>query len=348
MAPTKQKAVVINADGTVSVKDYDVSKPGPGQILVKVAAAAQNPADWRTVGWLKKEGCVVGCDFAGTVEEIGPDVPAGLRIVGERVAGFVFGAYYHNGAFAEYVVAEAAPAVHIPDNWSFEDAAQLGVAPFTAAQLLWEAQSLPTPLNPATTPLPILVSGGASSVGQYVVQFAKHAGLHVIATASPKNFDLVKSLGADEVYDYNDPELAKKIKASTGGKLKHAVDTIAEKDTPKIVSESLSDEGGAISITLPYEATRPGVTATIVVAYNMLGKDYDFPFVWTATEEAKATGKKFAGLIGKVAAMGKLKPNPKHLLSNGLASVQEGLGLGPTVSGQKITYRIADTPGLKA
>ncbi|KAA1477014.1 GroES-like protein [Dentipellis sp. KUC8613] len=346
MAPSTQKAVVVQADGSVVITSVPVPKPGPGQILVKVAAVAQNPVDFKTIAWVKKEGAIVGCDYAGTVEEIGPDVPAGLRTIGERVAGFVFGSYYKNGSCAQYVLAEAAPTVHLPENWSFEDGSQLGVGPFTAAQLLWEAQQLPTPIQPATAPFPLLISGGASSVGQFAIQFAKLSGLQVFATASPKHFDLVKSLGADEVFDYHDPEVAKKIKAATGGKLKHAVDAISENGTPAIVAAALSDEGGVISVTLPYPETRAGVTAIPICAYNMLGKSYDFPFQWEATEEAKALGKRFAEHISKVISLNRLKPNPKVVYPSGLASVQQGLLDGPKISGQKIIFRIADTPDL--
>jgi len=89
MAPTKQKAVSITQTGP-KFGLADVPKPGPGQILVKVVAAAQNPADWKSLELDLKAsqyGGIVGYDFAGMVEELGPDVPAGVRSVGERVGG---------------------------------------------------------------------------------------------------------------------------------------------------------------------------------------------------------------------------------------------------------------------
>ena len=109
MAPTQQKAVYITKTGA-TFGLADVPKPGPGQILVKVVAAAQNPVDCQfthRVFWEESRltyilsgkslgsslnasqyGAIIGHDFAGTVEEIGLDVPAGVRTVGERVGGF--------------------------------------------------------------------------------------------------------------------------------------------------------------------------------------------------------------------------------------------------------------------
>jgi NADPH:quinone reductase-like Zn-dependent oxidoreductase len=114
MAPTVQKAAVIQQDGSVALREVAVPKPGPDEILVKVVAAAQNPADcgWEVSAviilcdffiqrfWLlsgksalygKRAGAIAGCDFSGIVEEIGSNVPQGLRSIGERVAGLVLG-----------------------------------------------------------------------------------------------------------------------------------------------------------------------------------------------------------------------------------------------------------------
>ncbi|KAH9967149.1 chaperonin 10-like protein [Russula dissimulans] len=145
MASTKQTAVVIQQDGSVALQEIAVPKPGPNEILVKVVAAAQNPTDWKTALMAKRAGSVAGCDFSGIVEEIGSNVPAGLRSIGERVAGLVLGGILPNGAFAEYLVTLADFVVHVPDTWSFEDAAQLGIAPLTALRVLYEMLELPEP-----------------------------------------------------------------------------------------------------------------------------------------------------------------------------------------------------------
>ncbi len=177
-----------------------------------------------------------------------------------------------NGTFAEYVVAEAEHGiVPIPEGWSFEEAAQLGVAPFTAMQCLHQSLELPSPFEARSGPQrSILIWGGASSVGQYVVQFAKLGGLRVITTASPKNFDLVKGLGADEVFDYRDESVVENIRAATSNALDIAVDTISEGKTPVQVTGAIGDKGGRVAIILPYESPRPDVKVKFSMAPDLL------------------------------------------------------------------------------
>ncbi|KAI0047241.1 dehydrogenase [Auriscalpium vulgare] len=348
MSDLKMLAATVAPGGLIVVKEVDVPKPGPGEILVKVEAAAQNPTDWRIVKGLAKVGAVVGHDFAGVVENLGPDVPEGLRTLGERVAGFTRGGISANGAFSQYVVASAKfGVVHLPDSWTFEDGAQLGVAPFTALQMLYQSHTFPKPPAVVSPSVPLLVSGAASSVGQWAVQLAKISGLYVVATASQKNAALVKSLGADEVYDYNDPEVGQKIKASTKGALKHAVDTISEGKTPQLVFDAFSEEGGVVAAILPY-ATPPRDNIKVVnsFAFDNLGKSYDLPRKHVATPEANERVYGHAKLLEQLIADGKLKPNPVNVIPGGLAGVSDGFQymLEGKVSGQKITYRIADTP----
>jgi NADPH:quinone reductase-like Zn-dependent oxidoreductase len=180
-----------------------------------------------------------------------------------------------NGAFSEYVVADAElQVVPIPGGWSFEEAAQLGVAPLTALQCLHETLELPSPFEAtsrSTAEQPqrtILVWGGASALGQYAIQFAKLGGLRVVTTASPKNFDLVKGLGADEVFDYRDEGVVEKIRIATGNALDIAFDTISEGKTPAQVTGAIGDKGGKVAIVLPHESLRP--RPTIKVTFSIL------------------------------------------------------------------------------
>jgi NADPH:quinone reductase-like Zn-dependent oxidoreductase len=238
----------------------------------------------------------VGNDYAGVVEELGPDVPEGMWTIGERVAGFVLGsqsfllilflvhsllteshttAVQANGAFSEYLVARAeVEVVPIPDGWSFEEAAQLGVAPLTALQCLHETLELPSPFEARSTAeqpqRTILIWGGASAVGQYAIQFAKLCGLRVLTTASSKNFDLVKGLGVDEVFDYRDEGAVENIRAATGNALDIAIDTISEGKTPAQVTGAIGDKGGKVAIVLPYESPRPTVKVTFSMVPDLI------------------------------------------------------------------------------
>jgi NADPH:quinone reductase-like Zn-dependent oxidoreductase len=152
--------------------------------------------------------------------------------------------------------------VPIPDGWSFEEAAQLGIGPLTALQCLHQSLELPSPLEvirPGDPQRAILIWGGASSVGQYAIQFAKLGGLRVLTTTSPKNIGLVRGLGADEVFDYRDEDVVEKIRAATGNALDIAIDTISEGKTTEQVARAIGNKGGKVAITLPYESPRPDV-----------------------------------------------------------------------------------------
>lgn len=168
--------------------------------------------------------------------------------------------YSPNGAFSEYFVTRADFVVPIPESWSFEEAAQLGICPYTALQALYESlEGLPTPDCPTTDNEPILIYGASTAVGLFAMQFAKLAGLRVLATASPANFELVKKFGADDVFDYRDPGVVKEIKNATGGKLTTAVDCVATEQTISLVIGAISEEGGQVATVLPVESTRENV-----------------------------------------------------------------------------------------
>ncbi|KAI0043032.1 GroES-like protein [Auriscalpium vulgare] len=351
MAHLKQKAAVVGTDGGVTLGEVDVQKPGPGEILVKIVAAAQNPIDLKLIH-ANQTGSVLGCDFAGVVEEIGPAVPEGLRTIGERVAGFVLGDVSGpSGAFTEYVVATADLVIHIPDDWSFEEGAQLGIVAYTTCQVLYQTHSFPTPLDeplPASTAPTLLVTGGASSVGLYVIQFAALAGLRVITTARPASFDLVKAYGADAVVDYTAPDAPAQIRALVGGPLLHIVDCIGEYGTPELVAAVVADAGTLVATTVPYATPlkSAGTTVTFALSFHLLGKPIQFPFPGPRDEALAELGKKYTKLIEAVVATGKIKPNPVLVIPSGLAGVSEGFKYAAEgkVRGQKVTYRIAETP----
>jgi hypothetical protein len=163
--------------------------------------------------------------------------------------------------------------VPIPDGWSFEEAAHLGVAPLTALQCLHQTLELPSPFEAARhgdRERAILIWGGASSVGQYAIQFAKLGGLRVLTTASPKNFNLIRGLGADEVFDYRDEKVVEKIRAATGNALDIAFDTISEGKTVEQVVGAIGDKGGKVAIILPYESPRPDVKVVFSMLFDLL------------------------------------------------------------------------------
>ncbi|VDB90621.1 unnamed protein product [Peniophora sp. CBMAI 1063] len=345
MAPSTHTAVVVAEQKTVEVKKVAIPTPGEGEVLVKVVAAALNPTDWKHVksDVLTKPGAVSGCDFAGVVEKLGPSAK-GVK-VGDRVAGFVHGGTTSNGSYAEYVAAKADILIHLPESWTFEQGAQLPIAIYTTFQALYQSQSLPTPLAPTSDGTPLLVYGASSAVGLYILQVAKAAGLKTYALCSSKNFDLVRSFGAVEAYDYHDPEVSTKIKAASGGRIRSAVDAISSTDSLKIIVSALSSEGGKIAIIPFKEVNKAGLGSKYVavhsLAYDLIHDRKDAP-----SRLGDAAG--YAKLATQLLVSGKVKPTPIRVWEKGLEGVGDAMDYmeAGKVSGEKIIFRIADTPGL--
>lgn len=200
--------------------------PGPGQVVVRNHAVAINPVDWslqvlgQFVLTFLEYPMVPGGDLAGEVVEVGKDVTA--LEVGDRVMALAGGmapdmvshaAAQSEGAFQQYTVVRPLLAAKIPEWMSFADASVLPLTLATAAYGLFHpdflALELPTvsPRLSTTTNKKVIVTGGASSVGCNGIQLACQAGYQVYATASPKNFDYVKALGATAVFDYRSKTL---------------------------------------------------------------------------------------------------------------------------------------------
>jgi NADPH:quinone reductase-like Zn-dependent oxidoreductase len=100
-----------------------------------------------------------------------------------------------------------------------------------------------------------LVFSGATSVGMFAIQLAHLSGYRVVTTASPKNFDLVKSLGADAVVDYRDADVSHKIKEITGNTLSHALDTFATTETQEASVKAFGPGKGKLITILPAQAS---------------------------------------------------------------------------------------------
>jgi NADPH:quinone reductase-like Zn-dependent oxidoreductase len=173
---------------------------GPGEVLIRVHAAALNPYDWHMLrgdpyiarlmggtGLTRPKSRVAGIDAAGRVEAAGAGV-AGLR-PGRDVLGFC------PGAFAEYARTRADLVVPMPDGLSFEQAAAVPMAATTALRGIRDVGQVQAGQQ-------VLVNGAAGGVGSYAVQIAAALGATVTGVCGPRNQDLVRSLGAAHVVDY--------------------------------------------------------------------------------------------------------------------------------------------------
>jgi NADPH:quinone reductase-like Zn-dependent oxidoreductase len=171
--------------------------PAAGEALVRVRAAAINPADWYglagrpwiarlSMGLRRPKDGRIGIDVAGTVTAVGAEV------TGLRVGDDVFGR--GTGSLAEYVSVVGKLALK-PPGLTFEEAAAFPVAATTALQGLRAKGRL----QPGQK---VLINGASGGVGTFAVQIAKALGAEVTAVCSTKHVELVRSLGADQVVDY--------------------------------------------------------------------------------------------------------------------------------------------------
>jgi NADPH:quinone reductase-like Zn-dependent oxidoreductase len=201
-ASLSMKAIVYRCYGSPDVLTYeDIEKPMPGddEVLVKVHAASVNPLDWhymRGSPYFIRLGSGVGApkdirlgvDFAGTVEAVGKDVQQFKP--GDEVFG---GA---NGAFSEYVTVRDSRALAMkPANITFEQAASVPIAAITALQALRDKGKIKTGHR-------VLINGASGGVGTFAVQIAKSFGAEVTGVCSTRNVEMVRSIGADHVFDY--------------------------------------------------------------------------------------------------------------------------------------------------
>ena len=192
------KAVRFHELGGPEVLRYEEA-PRPvadkGQVLVRVAGSAFNPADagirGGTLPFPVSLPHVPGYDVSGAVEALGEGV-TGLR-VGDAVVGFL--PMDADGSAAEYVVAPAEALVAAPSHIDLADAAALPSVALTAWQGLFDLGGLDRGQR-------ILITGAGGAVGGYAVQLAKRAGAYVIATASPRSRAAVAAAGADEIIDH--------------------------------------------------------------------------------------------------------------------------------------------------
>jgi NADPH:quinone reductase-like Zn-dependent oxidoreductase len=177
------------------VADAPVPVAGAGQVLVRVRAAGINALDWKVREGYVRDAfplelpTVLGIELAGVVEAVGPG--ATRFRVGDRVMGPLGGL----GAYAEFVAVDEAKLARIPQRLGDVEAAALPVAALAG----WQSLNLLGPVGPGSR---VLVHGAAGAVGSFAVQFARQAGAYVVGTASARDLELVRSLGADQVVDY--------------------------------------------------------------------------------------------------------------------------------------------------
>jgi NADPH:quinone reductase-like Zn-dependent oxidoreductase len=328
------RALLIRRFGGPDVAELaDVPEPAPGptEMLVDVRAASVNPVDFKI-----REGAlrrllalpfpiVLGNDLAGVVRSAGASVRrfrAGDRIFARLRKDRI-------GAFAERAVVDEAHAALVPERLTFEEAASIPLAGLTAWQALVDVGDVKAGAR-------VLIHAGAGGVGTLAIQIAKHLGAEVATTASAKNADLCRSLGADRVIDYRAEDFERALRD---------VDFVLDTQGGETQAKSfrvLRRGGLLVSVVGPPDAKfargyglGPLVVAALAVAgvpralrLRRLGVRYEFLFMRPSGEELAK--------IGDLVDAGKVKPVidavfPLAQAREALARVEAGHARGKVV-----------------
>lgn len=344
-AKTSHKAVLVQtpySTNSVQLKDFPLPDLEDNEVLIHNVFVASNPKDWKVhdPSYFEGPSLVEGNDVAGTIHAVGEKVTNFTK--GDRVAGFSkMMTHTKYGAYSEYTVVPDHTTFKIADNVPYDAAATLPLAAMTAAIGLFLRLGLPTPEKPTTEKRAVFVNGASSSVGHFAVQLAKLAGLYVIGTAGAAAA-VAKEGGADAVIDYrgkSSKEIIDEAKAlSSGYTLEHAYDAVTEAGSVQMCCDLLPDSASSkVTVVLPIpDDLKAG---KVEVSRTMVG---------TAHNVDAAFAEKYYNLMAGWLASGQFKGNHVKLMPGGLAGVREGLELlrQGKVSGQKLVYKISDTPGI--
>ena len=241
-----------SARDVLRVGEVDTPQAGAGEVRVKLATSGVNPSDVKsrqgTARKIAYPRVIPQSDGAGVIDQVGDGIAKSR--VGERV--WVWNGQWKRafGTAAEYIVLPAAQAVKLPDNTSFEAGACLGIPAMTAYHAIALAHA-----DKGST---LLVAGGAGSVSQYAIQFAKAQGARVITTvSSAEKAAAAREAGADHTIDYKREDVGARVMEITD---KRGVDAVIEMDlaaNAKLIPQVLRPKGSVIVYGTTPEAVLP-------------------------------------------------------------------------------------------
>jgi NADPH:quinone reductase-like Zn-dependent oxidoreductase len=374
MASSNQAAWIPKQGAPLEVKEAPYTVAGENEIVVKNGAVAVNPVDpfIQSAGnfafpWIKYP-FVLGIDLAGEVVEVGKGVTH--LAVGDRVLGHAVGNDQKcnkasEGAFQNYTVIRANLAAKIPDSLSYEQACVLPLGLSTASCGLFLKDYLALSY-PSLDPKPksegqketLLIWGGSTSVGCNAIQLATAAGYDVITTASPKNYDLAKKLGAVEVFDYKSPTVVRDIitafkdRTSAGafaigpGSLKKCLDILGSCQGKKFIAQASIDLPASGfpkgPLDWPGFGLSMGLSATSVMLKSTI-KGVKRKFIWGNDTMSTDLGKViFEDFLPRALAENKFVAAPEPLVvGKGLDKIQEAMDvIKKGVSARKVVVTL--------
>ncbi|KAH7929907.1 GroES-like protein [Leucogyrophana mollusca] len=333
-------------NGKFTIGPKDIEHPGPGEVLIRNVAAGLNPIDWkiRDHGFfmVKEYPAVIGEEGAGVVEEIGVGVTNLIK--GDKV---FYQSFMTNRCttFQQFSIIPADLAGKVPDVITLEQAASIsiGIAPAALAFYGQRPQGFEY-LPPwedggkdKYSRQPIIIMGGASSLGQYAIQLARLSGFSpIIATASPHNTDLLTSLGATHIIDRKLPiaTFQEEVRKITSTPVELAFDTVSYPETQQALYDVLAPEGKMVVSTPPVVATKADDKKTIL----FVNGTFFLP-------ENKKFGSRFMSALTRMIAEGEIKTPAIEVIPNGLNGVALGLERlkNNAVSGKKLVVRPWET-----
>ncbi|KAH7903809.1 chaperonin 10-like protein [Hygrophoropsis aurantiaca] len=328
--------------GSFALGPKDIPTPSAGEILVKIHSVGLNPVDWKIAAtgfWVETYPAVLGNEASGVVEAVGEGVTTFVK--GDKV--------FHQGTmdnrkatFQQYVVVPAEIASKLPSNISFDQAASLPVCVATTVIALYSKAGIgyQVPWDGGRgkyTSQPILVIGGATSVGQYVIQFARLSGFSpIITTASPHNAALLKSLGATHVLDRNlsFSSISGEIAKITSTPIKLVYDSVSLADTQQGGYDILAPGGHIVLVLGSSIKTQEGDGKKIVGVFGSFHAPDNFAF-----------GSSVAPVLTKLLADGDIVPNAVEVVPGGLGGIVSGLERlkNNAVSAKKLIVRPGET-----
>lgn len=352
--PTSMKALVIDGDH-LTLKEVPLPPMAENHVLVKNTAVAANPTDWKHIDYkIGPQGSICGCDATGEIVKLGSNVDSSKYKVGQKVYGLVHGSsvkHPQNGAFAEYSVMD--PKVMYVPNQDIsvsgkddipagpvkfvEDTATFPVSLTTAGTVLHHNFGLDLVWEPSKPQRdhPVLFWGGATAVGQPIIQLAKklHGYTKIIAVASKKHESVLKSYGADEVFDYHDADVIEQIKKKYPD-IQTLVDCVSNEDTIKQVYKVASDDKPATILQLttlsieniPKEERKDNKKIVGSLLYLATGEDIPFGAFTLPADQAYRNGViEFIEFINPKVNAGEINHIPVKVHEGGLNDVQQML-----------------------
>ncbi|WP_308222233.1 zinc-binding alcohol dehydrogenase family protein [Microbacterium oleivorans] len=371
--PQNTAALMRAPRARLTVERMPMPEPAADEVIVRVRAVAVNPVDWVIQGtgavtyrWLPAPA-VLGSDVAGEVVAVGSQV---TRFhVGDRVVGLATGTdkgrdSRHEGAFQHYTALLERLTAPIPDAISDAQAAVLPLGVSTAACALFQPQHLGLavhdPAEPRTARGVVVIWGGSTSVGMNAIQLARAAGYDVVGTASPRNANLVRSLGADVVADHGSSTAVDDLVAGIGGRPVLGAVAFGETSAAPCI-EVLRRTGGSVlvmastPVSLADLAGRRRLFPAMVPVFTRLGlrmvalmlrarwAGIRAGFVWGTSLRDDGLGDRlWGGLLPQWLADGTVRPSPEPLVTgHGLEAMQDALDRQRAgVSAQKVVVTL--------